>query len=282
MKAGPEILTILLSASVLLLLLLTVALFVPRFLKKKETPPEGIEMNSVMGAFDVLGSEIKSLKEQLLIKERLAALGEVSAGIAHEFRNPMGVIAGYAKLLLKSFDETDGRRAAAQGILGEIEEMNRVMEELLKFSTSEPLNKTDINLGGIVEDAIKSADAEGSSIEFFPGEPLTVRGDETLLRQAFRNLVQNAVHAGDTVRVSIERTSHAGKESVCVAVKDNGCGIPEANLGRIFTPFYTTKNGGAGIGLALVQKIALSHGGSVTVNSMEGKGSTFRLILPVQ
>ena len=91
-------------------------------------------MNTLMGAFSALGGEINSLKEQLIMKERLAALGEVSAGIAHEFRNPMGVIAGYAKLLLKGLEDADDRKVIVQAILNEIEEMNRVMEELLKFS----------------------------------------------------------------------------------------------------------------------------------------------------
>ncbi|MCL4491592.1 MAG: HAMP domain-containing histidine kinase [Nitrospirae bacterium] len=282
MKAGPEILMILLSASLLLLLLLTLALFLPRYLKKKETPVEHIEMNSVMGAFNALGSEIKSLKEQLIMRERLAALGEVSAGIAHELRNPMGVIAGYAKLLLKSLDAADSRKEIAQGILTEIEGMNRVMEELLKFSKSEPLTRRDIELVKFVGDIIKGMDEPGSIINFQSVNPVSIKGDETLLRQAVRNLLQNAVHAGDKIRISIEKTVLSDKEYICIAVKDNGSGIPDEQLSKVFLPFYTTKSGGSGIGLALAQKIALAHGGSVSVNSKEGKGSTFRLFLPAQ
>src|SRR5208337_2708790 len=102
----------------------------PRLFRKKTQKAEPIEMDTVMGAFSALGGEISSLKEQLIMRERLAALGEVATGIAHEFRNPMGVIAGYAKLLLKGLEDSDNRKEIVQAILNEIEEMNRVMEEL--------------------------------------------------------------------------------------------------------------------------------------------------------
>ncbi len=282
MKAGPDVLTFLLSVSLFLILLLSLALFLARFLKKRDASVEHIEMSSVMGAFNVLGGEIKSLKEQLIMKERLAALGEVSAGIAHEFRNPMGVIAGYAKLLLKSLDKNDTRKEIIQGILDEIEQMNRVMEELLKFSKSETLNKTEINLAAFIQEIVTSTAKDGNVVDFSPGDLLSVRGDEVLLRQAVKNLIQNAFHAGDKIRISIEKKPSAGKEGVSIAVRDNGKGIPPDQFDKIFMPFYTTKDGGAGIGLALVQKIALAHGGNVSVNSKVGKGSTFRIFLPLQ
>ncbi len=282
MKAGPDVLTFLPAVSLFLILLLSLAVFLTRFLKKRDAPVEHIEMSSVMGAFNVLGSEIKSLKEQLIMKERLAALGEVSAGIAHEFRNPMGVIAGYAKLLLKSLEETDSRKELIQGILNEIEQMDRVMEELLKFSRSEPLNKTEINLAAFIQDIVGSAAQEGNVVDFSRCDVVSVRGDEVLLRQAVKNLIQNAFYAGDKIRISVEKNSSSGKEGMSIAVRDNGKGIPPDQFDKIFMPFYTTKDGGAGIGLALVQKIALAHGGSVSVNSKVGKGSTFRIFLPAQ
>jgi two-component system sensor histidine kinase HydH len=282
MRTYPEILIVLLSTSVVLVALLFLVFYLPRLLKKKAREEEHFEMDTVMGAFAAVGGEIKSLKEQLLTKERLAALGEVSAGIAHEFRNPMGVIAGYAKFLLKGLDETDKRREIVQAILDEIEEMNRIMEELLKFSTSEPLNKTEIDVKDFISDTLKSMGYAGSNIKFSPCDPVRIMGDRVLLRQAVRNLLQNALHAGDNIRIDIEKATLSGKSGISIGIKDNGKGIPEADFNRIFRPFYTTKSKGSGIGLALVQKIALAHGGSVNVNSKEGKGSTFRLLLPVE
>ena len=281
MRAYPETLVVLLAASVVLLVLFFLAVYLPRLFKKNTQQAEPIEMNTVMGAFSALGGEISSLKEQLIMKERLAALGEVAAGIAHEFRNPMGVIAGYAKLLLKGFEDSDDRKEIVQAILNEIEEMNRVMEEMLKFSKSEPINRTDIDLLSFVTDIVKSIGQTASEIKISPCGPVSISGDKTLLGQALKNLLQNAIHAGDKIRIDIEKTELSGRKGVSIAVKDNGKGIPETDFNKIFMPFYTTKSSGSGIGLALVQKIALVHGGSVSVNSKEGKGSTFRVFLPL-
>lgn len=286
MKAYPDTLLIFLSASVFLILLLAVLVFLPRLIRKKDSTRERItETDSVIGAFHALGNEIQSLKEQLIVRERLAAIGEVSAGIAHEFRNPMGVIAGYAKLLSKSFEDSDSRKEIARGILKEIEEMNIVMEDLLQFSKPGLLKKTDINLTGTITDMLKGfGDEAACNIDISSGDSIVIKADETLLKQALKNLIRNALDAGDpalkTVWINIERGSSSGKEGVFIFIKDNGRGIAESDINKIFMPFYTTKERGAGIGLALVQKIAMGHGGNVSVESREGEGSTFRLFLP--
>lgn len=282
MKAASDNLIVLILASVFLILLFIFLIFLPRLLKREDRNREATDMGSVVHAFRALGDEIKSLKEQLVIKERLAALGEMSAGIAHEFRNPMGVIAGYAKLLLKSLDENDVRREIVQGILKEIDEMNHVMEELLKFSKSEPIKKDDINITKIIRDVIYSFDESRGKIKISSSDEIVIKGDETLLRQAIRNLVRNALDAGDKVWIKVITADTGQKKGVYVTVQDNGKGIPEENLDRIFMPFYTTKEGGSGIGLALVQKIVMGHGGNISVESEEGKGSTFRLFLPCE
>jgi two-component system sensor histidine kinase HydH len=282
MKASPDILIIFLTASVFLILLFIVAIFLPRLLKKEEAKKESAEINTVVNAFRVLGDEIKSLKEQLVIKERLAALGEVSAGIAHEFRNPMGVIAGYTKLLLKSLDENDQRRELVQGILNEIEDMNRVMEELLKFSRSEPIKKIDINLTKLIKDVIQSMGDSADKIDFGLLNDVSIKADETLLKQAIKNLLHNAIDAGDMVWIDVEKGVSLNKDGVFIVVRDNGAGIPVNDVDRIFMPFYTTKDKGSGIGLALVQKIVTEHGGNISVESREGEGSTFRVFLPIE
>lgn len=280
MKAGAETFIIFLFASLFLILLIAIVIFLPRLLRKKDLELKNTEINNVFGAFQILGSEIKSLKEQLVIKERLAALGEVSAGIAHEFRNPMGVIAGYAKLLLKTLDETDSRREIVQGILKEIAEMNNVMEELLKFSRSEPIKKAAVNLTKSIRDVIESMGDVSHRIDFPFSDNADINGDETLLKQAIKNIIQNALDAGDNVWVNIEKVYSADKKGVIVSIKDNGRGISEKDLDKIFMPFYTTKNRGSGIGLAIVQKIVAGHGGNINVQSKEGYGSTFSVFLP--
>ncbi len=237
-------------------------------------------MNSVMGAFETLGNEIKALKEQLVMKERLAALGEVSAGIAHEFRNPMGVIAGYAKILLKGFPAEDNRREVAQGILDEIEIMNHIMEELLKFSKTETIDKRDVDIKRSIDEIVLNLAENRDRITFDHNEPCIVKGDEILLKQAIRNLVLNALDAGEAVVITLGGGSQAAKNGVYVNVRDNGPGISGEAKSKIFMPFYTTKPEGTGIGLPFVQKVAVAHGGSVSVISDKGKGSTFRIFLP--
>jgi two-component system sensor histidine kinase HydH len=296
MNTGFDTLIIFLSASIFLILLFAILMFLPRLLKKIEPKEENIEINTVpsslIKAFSTLADEIKSLKEQLMVRERLAALGEVSAGIAHEFRNPMGVIAGYAKLLLNSLEHNDKRREFAAGILKEIGDMNSIMEEMLKFSKSEPIKKAAINLSKSIEDVIQGMGENADKIEFISHSNILIKGDETLLKQTFKNLIKNALDAGDKVWIEIKRgawsveqqalSRESQKDGVYITVRDNGNGIAEEDLKKIFMPFYTTKQGGSGIGLALVQKIVMGHGGNITVESKEGEGSTFRIFLPME
>lgn len=254
--------------------------FLPKLLRKKEPPPaRRTEVDVIADSFQMLGNELKSLKEQLIMKERLATLGEISAGIAHEFRNPMGVIMGYAKLLLKDLDENDGRRETVLAIIREIDGMNRVMDELLKFSKSEPLNKTEVDLTRMVFEAVKECIRPSDT--FFESEGIfVIKGDETLLKQAVKNLLNNALYAGQKATVDLKDVLLSGKKGVFIEVSDNGMGIAAENMKKVFSPFYSTKTDGLGIGLSLVQKIVMAHGGSVDVSSVEGQGSSFRIFLP--
>ena len=273
----------LLTAIFLIVLFAVIAVFVvflPKLLKKKEPQPaRRTEADVIADSFQMLGNELKSLKEQLILKERLASLGEISAGIAHEFRNPMGVIMGYAKLLLKDLDESDARRDTILAIIREIDGMNRVMDELLKFSKSGPLNKTEVDLTRLVfevtKESVRPQDAVFESEGIF-----VIKGDETLLKQAVKNLVNNALYAGHKARVDLKYVQLSGKKGVSIEVSDNGNGISPDDIKKVFFPFYSTKPDGLGIGLSLVQKIVMAHGGSVDVASVEGQGSTFRIFLP--
>ncbi len=273
----------LLTAIFLIVLFAVIAVFVvflPKLLKKKEPQPaRRTEADVIADSFQMLGNELKSLKEQLILKERLASLGEISAGIAHEFRNPMGVIMGYAKLLLKDLDESDARRDTILAIIREIDGMNRVMDELLKFSKSGPLNKTEVDLTRLVFDVTKESVRPQDAV--FESEGIfVIKGDETLLKQAVKNLVNNALYAGHKARVDLKYVQLSGKKGVSIEVSDNGKGIAPDDIKKVFFPFYSTKPDGLGIGLSLVQKIVMAHGGSVDVASVEGQGSTFRIFLP--
>lgn len=278
MKDIPNAFLFFLFATVLLLILIALIFFIPRIIKTRNEDNKNLKTDLFLDAFQSLGKEISSLKEQLVIKERLAALGEISAGIAHELRNPMGVIAGYAKLLLKSIDEKDGyKRDLIAGILKEIEEMNSFIEELLKFSRSEPIKKTDSDLTKVISNILETL--EGSDrIIFSIKEPISIKADEILLKKALENLIKNGLEAGDKVWIEIKEKD----KGVDIIIKDNGRGIPEEDQKRIFMPFFSTKEKGFGIGLALAQKIIMGHGGNIKVESQIGEGSTFKVFLPYQ
>lgn len=263
---------------VLVVVALAVAML-PRLLKEKEPPQRITEMDMMLTSFQALGSEMKSLREQLLLKERLAALGEVSAGIAHEFRNPMGVITGYGRLLEKSFPGDDDRRELVEGILREIEGMNRVMDELLSFSRQEPIQKVRISAHDFLAD-VPGMFSETGDVQIQCNADTDLIADITLLRQAIKNLVQNAFEAGAVqVRIIAYPCKQGVSAGSCLEISDNGPGLAPDALAKIFTPFYTTKPDGTGIGLALVQKIILAHGGSISVESAKGSGTLFRIML---
>lgn len=277
-----EILFSFLLATLSLVALIALIIIIPRFLHKKEAATDSPDMRSVIGTFDTLGNEIKSLRKQLVIKERMAALGEFSAAVAHEFRNPMAVIAGYAKLLNKNLPDNDPNKTISYSILQEIEQMNIVMEELLRFSKSEPLVKTDINLNKLISGVIDVLDSSASRIIFDQKDEIFIRADEILLKQALRNLIQNGVDSGDTVFVEIEDIRQTSENIVVIRVSDNGPGVPADKLDAVFMPFYTTKEKGLGIGLAFVQKVAVAHGGSVAAENIDSRGASFMLSLPKQ
>lgn len=225
-------------------------------------------------------TEVKRLQEQIELKERLTALGEMSAGIAHELRNPMAVIAGYLNLLAKKQD-SEGRDIIRY-ISAEIEGMNRIIGDLLAFARPASLNRAQVNIRELLEtciDAIKQMLKPDLKIAMkVDGEDAVISLDEGLIRQAIGNIINNAVESmpeGGTLAIAAE----SAKDYV-ITISDTGEGIAAEHLKKIFLPFFTTKEKGIGMGLALAHKIITSHGGRIEVESAEGKGTTFRIILP--
>jgi len=224
-------------------------------------------------------TDIKTLQEQMELKKRLTQLGEISAGIAHELRNPMSVIAGYAKLLSKKVGASD--ETTVNAILKEIENIDKIISEFLSFAKPTDLNRTSVDLDRLVEETVTATMGNNERIRVLikAEKPLSIMADEILLRQALTNLFINAVDAmpeGGNLNIEL-KDFH---DKVGINIKDTGHGIPEDIRQKIFFPFYTTKQKGTGLGLAIVQKIIVSHGGSIEVDSKEGEGTTFRIILP--
>lgn len=224
-------------------------------------------------------TELKALESQAELRERLSSLGEMAAGMAHELRNPMAVIAGYTKLLSKKVDPS--LLHVVDSVAGEIAVMDRIIADFLSFAKPSDLTLSPVEVGQLVRTCVAHIAGERKDIRVFLGTekiPL-IQGDEILLRQAFTNLAQNAVDSmpegGDlSFGFSTE------PDSLEIAVSDSGHGIPEKIKDKIFLPFYTTKDKGTGLGLAIVHKIVVSHHGSISVESTE-KGTTFRVRLPL-
>lgn len=224
-------------------------------------------------------TDIKALRTQVELKERLSQLGEMSAGIAHEFRNSMSVISGYANLLSKKFSPSNN--TSVDAILLEIKNMDVIISELLAFAKPTVLNMSSVDLNDLVNKTVSAITAGNEKVKVIinVGGTVYVKADEVLLKQALANLFMNAVesmHEGGSLEVTIGSVN----DKVILTVKDTGHGIPDNIKSKIFLPFYTTKEKGIGLGLALVQKIIVSHGGIIDVESREGEGSTFRITLP--
>lgn len=224
-------------------------------------------------------TDVKALQVQVELKKRLTQLGEMSAGIAHELRNPMSVIAGYVKLLNKKGEESD--KTVVNAILKEIEHMDRIITEFLAFAKPTDLNKTSLDLSGMIKETVATVVGDNNKIKVLikSEQPVSVMADEILLRQAIANLFTNAVEAmpeGGNLDVGLNYLL----DKIEINISDTGLGISEDIKQKIFLPFYTQKEKGIGLGLAIAQKVIVSHGGSIEVDSKEGKGTTFKIILP--
>lgn len=230
---------------------------------------------------------VQQLEEQLRLKESLATVGELTAGIAHEFRNGLATIHGYSKLL-DPVTLPPNARTYVEGIRAEAESLAEIVTNFLNFARPTQLALSDIDLRllceRVAEEARVDARALGGEVTV-AGEFGDIQGDEVLLRQAFSNLLRNAIEACAEKqvppRVAIEAAVDRRRGSCTVTVDDNGPGIPPEARDRIFQPFFTSKRQGTGLGLALVQKIVVSHNGRVTVSSSPSGGARLQVVLPI-
>jgi signal transduction histidine kinase len=245
-------------------------------------------------AHDRLEQQVRRLRDELADKnrelarrERLSALGQMAAGLAHEIRNPLGGIRLYASLLEKDLAANPRPRDLAQKISRGVCVLDGLVSDVLTFAGDIHLQPVPVDLGVLIEECLEllaplaGRFATQAITDFQEG--VTLSADAHQLRSAATNLLRNAMEAaGPHGRVSISTRLMARGRRVRLEISDTGPGIDRANIGRIFDPFFTTKDTGTGLGLATVHRIIDAHGGAIRVRNAAPHGACFEVELPVE
>jgi signal transduction histidine kinase len=254
------------------------------------------EMGTLATAFNEMTAKLgraRELETQLHQAEKGAVVGRLAAAIAHEIRNPLNYINLTLDHLRSSFSPADPEKKETFGRLTsqlktEVARINRHITDFLKYSRPSKLELQDVDIRAEAEDALRLVEGraeecgiETTIVQDGPLPPVT--GDRESLRSVFTNLVINAVEAIDGQGGSVAiKLSNADPHSVKVEISDSGCGISTQDISKVFEPYFSTKDTGTGLGLAIVKKAVDDHGGTISVASQEGSGTTFTIILPAR
>lgn len=246
------------------------------------------QAGTILGALEVFNdlTEVKLLEAEVQRVQTLAALGEMAATVAHEIRNPLGGIAGYAGMLERDLASDDPNRRLVHKITEGVGRLNRIVVSLLNYTRPLQLNVHPVNLVELVEEttAFFAIDIERSREDIriernYPDGDLICRIDPEQLQQVILNLLQNAMQAmpaGGTIEIGL----HAEENSSVLTVGDTGVGMDDEVREKLFTPFFTIKEDGTGLGLVTSKKIIDAHHGQIRVDSEPGRGTRFSISLP--
>lgn len=240
--------------------------------------------------FNIDITALDDMQQQLSRAERLATLGQVAAGIAHEIRNPLVGIGSTAALLRDEVDPSDEKRTDLDIILNETRRLDRIVNQIIDYARPRDLMLTTWGVDGIVEEVLKLLDTRLESLRIAVvrscQEGLTVDADRDQIKQVLLNLCHNSLDAmptGGELGIAAELSIRAGHSGIFIEISDTGSGIAKKDLAQVFQPFFTTgKQHGTGLGLAICRNIAEAHGGDITLASEPGRGTTARLWLPLQ
>ena len=236
-------------------------------------------------------TEAKSLRSQLIQKEKLASIGLLAGGIAHELNNPLGGIMIFSQMLLREMPEDNKYRGDVVEIEAASQRCKEIVQSLLDFARAQPIQETvkeKINMTEAIESALKFSTvgktAQHLEVEtHWDSEEIYTQGSRNKVIQLFLNLFQNAFQAmPDSGKLTIRTSSDEQNENFLCEVSDTGIGISQDAITHIFDPFYTSKASGegTGLGLSICHGIIEEMGGSISVDSMEGKGTTFHIVIP--
>ncbi len=253
---------------------------------------EGGMQTGFVGVFRDL-TQIRDMEEEMRRREWLATLGEMSAGMAHEIRNPLGALAGAMQMLRKEFPLEDTNGRLMNIAIREATRLDTIITEFLQYARPPALNLRECDLDAVLRETVDLIRHEANSRErmtiktvFTPG-PLTAEVDPDQVKQVFWNLATNAFQAMPgggqlTISTNLRRIGPGGRQADVIEIvfQDTGEGIQKEHLDKIFLPFFTTKEGGSGLGLAAVDRIVDLHGGWIRVESQDGQGTLFAVCLP--
>jgi signal transduction histidine kinase len=242
-----------------------------------------IELQHTAQRLSAVYRELQLSLEQVKRADRLSAIGQLAAGLAHEIRNPLASIDGAAEVLDIAGDQPELRKETVNIIRKECTRLNRLLTSLLDFARPRRPEWREVDLSKVVDSVIELVShSAGKGIRFHKEQAQGIarlRGDEEQLTQVIMNLTLNAAQAmpdGGDVWLSVRQED----DGIVIQIRDQGGGIPEEIIDRIFDPFFTTKDTGTGLGLSVVHQIVTQHGGTVTVTSNQDKGTTFSLLFP--
>ncbi len=218
----------------------------------------------------------EAMERQIEQGRRLAALGEMSAVLAHEIRNPLASLKGNAQLLARSLPEGEKPRGKAERVVDEAVRLESLTNDLLEFARSGEIERTEVDPAALLREAAAGVDGERIRLDLDEA-PASWPLDRERVRQVLTNLLENAVQAGpDAVSAAVRRRG----SRLLFTVRDRGRGIPEAELARIFEPFYTLRTTGTGLGLAVAKRLVELHGGTITAANADGGGALFEIEVP--
>ena len=247
------------------------------------------EENEIVGLVAIIRdvTEIKSLNEEVARNKRLASLGKLSAGIAHEIRNPLSSIRGLAQFVYSSFKKNDARKEDLDTIIQEVDRLNLLIVQVLDFAKIKKLNLSQFSINELVVKIVEflKLEIKNKKIDFhlsLSQEIPSICADENQVRQIIMNVVINSIQAikiNGKIKITTENSKLKEKLAIKLIIEDNGIGIPESELSQIFDPFFTKKDKGTGLGLSIVYKLVENHQGEIKVESTEGKGTKFMIFL---
>ncbi|WP_243375044.1 ATP-binding protein [Geotalea sp. SG265] len=234
--------------------------------------------------------DLSEAQDRLIQGERLAAIGEMAAGIAHELKGPLVAIGGFARRLAGRLPKSSDEKVSADLIVREVLRLEKMLTDILSFSKKTTICYTPCNMTEIVKDALAVVrpSLEEKNIRVsttFPRKSEALLGDCQQLKQVFINLFfngQEAMKNGGELTIRIGNATLDGRKAVAVKIKDTGGGIPLETLHQIFNPFYTTKDTGTGLGLPIANRIITNHCGKIHINNRPGVGVEFSVVIPIQ